>query len=435
MRATQSGGETTVPDASRNAFALPARNQPSADRSKFAVGNSFFNQNWVIAPASTSGRDGLGPLFNARSCSACHFKDGRGRPPEPGDPFVSLLFRFSQYPDLEARTAQPDPHYGFQLQVDAIPDVQAEGTPVLRYEPVHGHYADGTPYELQRPIYEFTNLAYGPLDKETLIGPRVAPAVYGLGLLEAVPLETLKQLADPDDLNQDGISGRIHWITLPSDSHAGEVGRFGWKANQPTIASQTASAFVNDIGITTPDRPDHPFSSAQAALKEVPDGGKPEMSGRIFSRVVFYMQTLAVPERRNADDPVVLAGARTFQQVGCTQCHTPQLKTGSDHPVPYLNNQVIHPYTDLLLHDMGPDLADNRPDLNATGSEWRTPPLWGIGLVSVVNGHTRFLHDGRARSLEEAILWHGGEAETARNQFKALPTAQREALIKFLESL
>ena len=267
-----------------------------------------------------------------------------------------------------------------------------------------------------------------------MISPRVAPATIGMGLLEAIPEERIMALADPDDADADGISGRPNFVWSVRERKL-SLGRFGWKANQPSVEQQAAGAFLGDIGITSSLFPEENCPPAQAACTGAPNGGSPEIPDTRLEKVTIYTQTLAVPAMRNVEDPEVQQGARLFVQSQCSMCHTPRHETGQGHPLEPLRGQTIYPYTDLLLHDMGDGLADNRPDGLANGSEWRTPPLWGIGLVQTVNGHTMFLHDGRARNLEEAILWHGGEAKASRDEFMGLTTKERNALIKFLESL
>ncbi len=327
----------------------------------------------------------------------------------------------------------PDPAYGDQLQDRAINGVEPEGRIALTHEPIEIERADGTVSTLALPIYTFEDLAYGELSEELLVSPRIAPIVAGSGLLEAIPDDKISAAADPDDEDSDGISGRVNMVW---DARAEElrIGRFGWKANVPTLEQQTAAAFLGDIGITSPLFPDPGCTETQASCHDAPSGGEPEIDQQKIDRIVFYLRTLAVPARRDVEHDEVRQGEEIFSRIGCSSCHTPTVETG-DSPIEELANQTIHPYTDLLLHDMGPALADGRPDFGASGSEWRTPPLWGIGLVDTVNGHTRFLHDGRARSLEEAILWHGGEAEAARLSFTELTDEEVEALLAFLEDL
>ncbi|AKT39701.1 di-heme oxidoredictase family protein [Chondromyces crocatus] len=430
-----SGGATTIFDTSPSAFSYSARNMTSARRSDFFVGNSFFRDNWVIAPASTKGRDGLGPLHNARSCSSCHFKDGRGRPPESiEEPMVEMLIRLS-VPGVDGVGGPaPEPIYGGQLQPNGIPGVPGEGRPQVTYEEVPGTYEDGEAYSLRRPTYTIEELNYGPFASDVMLSPRVAPGMVGLGLLEAIPEETLLALADPDDEDGDGISGRPNHVW---DAHERTqvIGRFGWKASLPTVEQQTAAAFLHDMGITTELHPDQNCTDAQAECLAAYDDGEPEASAKILSRTTFYSATLAVPGRRNWEDQTILRGKALFHDAGCASCHTPKLQTGVLEDFPELSEQTIRPFTDLLLHDMGEGLADDRPDFEADGREWRTPPLWGVGLIPVVNRHQFLLHDGRARGLAEAILWHGGEAERAREAFRGMPSEDREALLRFLESL
>ena len=266
------------------------------------------------------------------------------------------------------------------------------------------------------------------------VSPRIAPAVIGMGLLEAIPEASILALSDPDDVDGDGISGRPNYVWDVRKEEA-VLGRFGWKANQPTLEQQSAGAFLGDIGITSSLFPEENCPSKQESCQEALNGGQPEVTDRRLGRVTVYVQTLAVPAMRNPDDEVVQQGARLFVQSQCSLCHAPMHVTGDTHTLAPLRNQTIFPYTDLLLHDMGPGLADDRPDGEASGTEWRTPPLWGIGLVDTVNGHTMFLHDGRARNLEEAILWHGGEADESRQRFMGLTSEERDALLRFLESL
>ena len=426
------GGDTTAFSAGSNAFELSARNLTNEERRIFEVGDSFFNQNWVTAPASTEARDGLGPTFNAQSCSSCHNHDGRAKPPEnEEDPERGLLLRLS-IPGPDGPV--DDPVYGGQLQDRAINGVQPEGRILIRYEIISGSYPDGTTYTLRKPVYVVLDPAFGDLNPEMMISPRIGPATIGMGLLEAIPEERILSLADPLDDDGDGISGRPNMVW---DIRRGRLvlGRFGWKSNQPTVEQQSAGAFHGDIGITSSLFPAENCPAAQNACQEAINGGSPEIPDERLAKVVFYIQTLAVPAMRDVDDSQVRQGARLFVEVGCASCHTPRHVTGDDHPVKALRDQTIFPYTDLLLHDMGEGLADGRPDGLASGSEWRTSPLWGIGLVDTVNGHTMFLHDGRARSLEEAILWHGGEGQAARDGFMALTQSERELLLRFLESL
>jgi CxxC motif-containing protein (DUF1111 family) len=430
------GGETTNALLfGSNAFLPAAQNISLENMRMFSTGNAFFNQQWTIAPSSNTSRDGLGPLFNARSCSTCHFKDGRGRPPIDGEiGFKSMLLRIG-VPGTEPGAAPaPDPLYGDQLQPYGIDSVAGEGEPAVAYASMSGQFDDGDPYELLAPSYSVTALEQGAFASDLLISPRVAPAMIGLGLLEAIPESRLDELADPDDSDGDGISGRINHVY---DVLAGgaAVGRFGWKAEQPSVRQQAAGAFIGDLGITSSLFPDQECTAGQLDCQQATGGGDPEITDDLLDRVVRYSQLLAVPRRLRAEEPDVLRGKARFAELGCQSCHTPSHRTSEGAALNEVQGQSIWPYTDLLLHDMGDALSDHRPSYEAEGNEWRTPPLWGIGHYVDVNGHEQLLHDGRARGVAEAILWHAGEAAAAQQAFISLPRADRLDLIAFVESL
>jgi CxxC motif-containing protein (DUF1111 family) len=430
-----SGGDGTTFTVGRNAFSQIAENVSGARRDPFFDGNSLFNRNWTTAPASTSATDGLGPTFNARSCSGCHFKDGRGRPPFSEDePMTSMLLRLSVPGSDEHGGPKPEPTYGGQLNPLGILGVPGEGDPRVVTTLVVGQYDDGTPYELSSPSYELRDLAYGEMAADTMVSPRTAPQMIGLGLLQAIAESDLLAHADADDADGDGISGRPNQV-WDVESASVMLGRFGWKANQPRLEQQNSGAFNGDIGITSTLFPDENCTAAQPECQDALTGGVPEIDVKHVSQIDYYSKYLAVPARRNYTDPEVKLGEALFAELGCSSCHVTTFTTGMLDETPELSLQTIHPYSDLLLHDMGDDLADNRPDFEANGNEWRTPPLWGIGLFQDVNDHTRYLHDGRARNLEEAVLWHGGEAESSAAAFKALAADERAALLKFLNSL
>ena len=436
-----SGGTATVSQADLNAYSLPSANLSPTRRLDFSVGNSFFRNPWVIAPASTDARDGLGPLFNTNACQNCHIKDGRGHPPGSAtDNAVSSLVRLSipaqpgQEHLLERQGLIAEPVYGGQLQDVAIPGAAPEGKLRVSYTTERVPLKDGTTVELQKPQLQISQLGYGAMHPHTLFSLRVAPPMIGLGLLEAIPEAALLANADADDANGDGISGRANQVWEHA-SQSSRLGRFGWKAGQPSLNQQNADAFFNDMGLSTTLIAGSSCTATQQECLSLPHGGESEVSDHILAQVLFYTRNLAVPARRQVDDPQVLKGKGLFHQAGCQSCHTPSFTTAADAAEPELANQLIRPYSDLLLHDMGDGLADNRPEFQASGREWRTPPLWGIGLTETVNGHTRFLHDGRARNLLEAILWHGGEAEGARQAVMAFDAEQRAALLAFLDSL
>ncbi|MZR63377.1 di-heme oxidoredictase family protein [Alcanivorax sp. DP30] len=432
-------GDGTVTKTDQNAFSLPLANLSPTRRLDFSVGNSFFRNPWVIAPASTDARDGLGPLFNTNACQNCHIKDGRGHPPGPeAKQAVSMLVRLSvpagEGDDLTRSGLVAEPNYGGQFQDAAIPGIAPEGRVRVEYVPVVMTFADGHEVELRKPRLSFSNLGYGEMHPATLFSARIAPPVIGLGFLESISDADLLAHADPDDDNGDGISGRANRVW---DRASGTIrmGRFGWKAGQPSLRQQNAEAFANDMGLTSHLVPTDSCAPSQKDCLALPDGGTPEVSDEILDNVTFYTRNLAVPARRNVDDPEVLAGKSLFFQANCQGCHVPSYTTAAEAPEPELASQTIRPYSDLLLHDMGPGLADGRPEFLANGQEWRTPPLWGIGLTEAVNGHTQFLHDGRARNLMEAVLWHGGEAASSRDKVLTFDAGQRAALLAFLNSL
>jgi len=417
------------------AFSAPLATLSQEHDLAFFSGNSFFTSAWVEAPASADARDGLGPIFNARSCGGCHSEDGRGRPPlTPDEPVLGLLFRISLPGAAPGEAPIPDPVYGDQLQPYGVDDVPGEVTPRMTIEEVAGVFDDGTPYALGRPTYVMADPQYGPLPDDLQVSPRVAPQMIGLGLLEAIDAAAIEAQADPDDADGDGISGRVQRVIGPR-SDALMIGRFGWKGDSATIEQQAAGAFYGDMGLSSSVKQGHVCSEAQSVCLAEPDGGEPEVSDLILSRVVDYSRFLAPPIRERWDDDEVRRGKALFLAAGCDGCHRARWVTGQVEGYPELSGQTIYPYTDLLLHDMGPELADGRPLFAASGSEWKTPPLWGIGRIPTINRHDRLLHDGRARGIAEAILWHGGEAAPARDAYKALSADERAALDAFVGSL
>ena len=440
-----SGGQATVQRHDRNAFSMPSANLSPERRLDFSVGNSFFRNPWVIAPSTTTARDGLGPLFNTNACQNCHVRDGRGHPPEvDARNAVSMLVRLS-IPDqpeyakvIETLGVVPEPTYGVQLQDMAVPGVTPEGKVRVEYTHETVTFADGTKVELRRPHLQITQLGYGAMHPDTRFSARIAPPMIGLGLLEAIPEAAILANADPDDRNGDGIRGRSNrvWDDVQGKT---ALGRFGWKAGQPNVNQQNVHAFASDMGLTTALHPQDDCTPVQIDCLGAPNGNgagdEKEVSENILRLVTFYTRNLGVPSRRGVGAAEVLAGKNLFHEAGCQGCHTPQFITGGGATQAELANQVIRPYSDLLLHDMGPGLADNRSEFAASGQDWRTPPLWGIGLTETVGGHTQFLHDGRARNLLEAVLWHGGEAESARQHVLTFNAEQRAALLAFLNSL
>jgi len=444
------GGAATVRLLSTaDAFSQPSANMPFEREMDFKLGNALFRKTWVAAPASTRASDGLGPLYNARACQDCHLKDGRGRTPATPDASrVSMFLRLSipggPTPDGIADwiATSPDPTYGGQLQDLAAPGQAAEGRMDVTWTETPVTLADGTIVSLRAPAYALADPAYGAPAPDLMLSPRVAPQMIGLGLLEAIPAADILALADETDADKDGISGRPQIV--PSVEYGiPMLGRFGLKAGTPTVREQSAGAFAGDMGLSTPLFPD-PWGDCtpgQKACIDAPHGQEPgrrdglEVDRQSLDLVTFYARNLGVPGRRGLDDPQVLRGKEIFYATGCQSCHRPKFVTNRLDGQPEQSFQLIWPYTDLLLHDMGPGLADNRPEGRATGSEWKTPPLWGIGLTAQVSGQTEYLHDGRARSLIEAVLWHGGEAQSQRDAVAAMTTEDRDALLAFLGSL
>jgi CxxC motif-containing protein (DUF1111 family) len=492
------GGAVTVDNHGAKAYSQSAPSLDFIEEAHFKAGNMIFRGEVA----------GMGPLFNAKTCQSCHRQDGRGNVPDsPEQPMESMFLRLSVR-DPSGQGTMPDPIYGDQLQTFGVDTDNAtsglprqggalagdgaigEGYAWIEYEPISGQYPDGTSYQLRRPVYKVRDLAYGDFAQGIMFSARVAPAVFGLGLLEAVPEPTVVAMADPEDTDGDGISGRVRYV---KDVLAGEqrLGRMGYKAGQPTILQQGAGAFRGDIGVTNRVFAEEVCSPHQAACVERA-GEKRKLENGLdildvqLAQVEFYNRHLAVPRRRGWDpatgqwDPEVARGRDLFGEIGCDSCHVRELRTGQAPgsqlgsigilelepdapPAKALSDQRIWPYTDLLLHDMGGNcapvrresvegtackaggkcvwvqrcegLADGRPEGSATGTEWRTAPLWGLGLVKVVNERANFLHDGRARTIEEAVLWHDGEAAAAKRRFMELERADREALLVFLESL
>ena len=445
----QAGAATVRARNNADAFSLSSANIAFEDELTFKVGNGLFRKLWVSSPSSTLASDGLGPLYNARSCQRCHIKDGRGHPPEPNDDnAISMFLRVSIPGNYEDGIAEiedyiatlSDPNYGTQLQDFAVQGHAAEYSLGITYQDETIALSGGDTAVLRHPTYTADDLGYGPLHPDAMLSPRVANQMIGLGLLEAIPTTDILAQVDENDTDNNGISGRAN-IVWSEEFDAPMLGRFGHKAGNPTIRQQSAAAFSGDIGISSPLFPNGAgeCTDLQTACQTAPHGDNDdrlfEIDDEILDLVTYYSRNLAVPARRDVNDPEVLRGKQVFYDTGCVSCHTPSFVTHRLENQPEQSFQLIWPYTDMLLHDMGEGLADNRPEARATGREWRTPPLWGIGLTQQVSGHTYFLHDGRARSLLEAVLWHGGEAQAQRDAVIDMQKADRDALIRFLESL
>lgn len=450
------GGEGTVSIRPFASFMLPAANLVQEKRPDFHAGKALARQPWIKAPTVTRSRDGLGPVYNARTCLSCHVNGGRGvLPADSKTPLFAAFVRLSVPGKDKIQGVIPEPVYGDQLQAQSVslshqlrhsvtqkdPDKDPEAPPEARayidWQTKAFQYPDGQTRQLRYPKIRIERLGYGELDPQTMMSLRAAPAIHGMGLLELIPQADIDRLADPDDSDGDGISGRVNQVWDFANQRV-VPGRFGWKANRADIRITTAAAFNGDVGITTPLFPDQPCTPRQTRCLRTPtgnDAGGVELPDYMLQLVVDFTRNLGVPERRGSVAETAV-GREMFYRTGCQSCHQPSYTTASRAGQwQHLGGQKIWPYSDLLLHDMGEELADNRPDYEATGREWRTAPLWGVGISEQVNGSHFLLHDGRARTVEEAILWHGGEAESVRRRFIELPAKDREALLKFVESL
>ncbi|HRH59496.1 MAG TPA: di-heme oxidoredictase family protein [Chitinophagaceae bacterium] len=422
-----SGGAATVFDETSKAFAHAIEGLSERDLEVHELGDGAFEETFVSAPAPVN--SGLGPVFNNVSCISCHHNDGKGTP-TLGSATSSMLLRISIAGKDAHGGPLAAPGFGGQLQDQSIFSQQPEIHAGIDYTDMPVAYPDGSTVILRNPVYSIYN-SYIPLPAGYMLSARMAPPVFGTGLLQNIPENTILSFADENDANGDGISGKANYVYNPYTKQT-ELGRFGLKANNPNLLVQVAGAYHQDMGITN-----YVFSQESSYGQSQHDGfgDDPELPDSILNAVVFYVKTLAVPARRNTTDADIKTGEQLFNQINCGGCHKPTLQTGVDVTLAQISNQRIHPYTDMLLHDMGDGLADNRPDFLATGSEWRTAPLWGIGLFQKTNGIPFYLHDGRARTIEEAILWHGGEADKSKQQFMQLSKTDRDKLIKFLNSL
>jgi CxxC motif-containing protein (DUF1111 family) len=424
-----SGGKATVFDESSHAFTHQIDGLNPRDEHVHELGDQAFEVKFVAPPAPVFG--GLGSIFNNVSCINCHRNDGGGFP-STGSATSGLLMRISQAgTDIHGGALAVD-GYGTQLQDQSVLGYQAEATIQIDYTEIPFSYPDGNSASLRMPDYTLQNI-YLPIRVPYMLSPRLAPPVVGMGLLENIPENTILGFVDEGDKNGDGISGKVNRVF---DNYSGKIliGRFGLKANTASLLTQVANAYQQDMGLTSYINPNE-SSFRQSQWPASTETGRPELGDSILNAATFYIRTLAVPARRNVNDPDVKAGSVIFNQINCSGCHRPVVMTGADFNIPQLSGQRIHPYTDLLLHDMGEGLSDNRPDFLATGREWRTQPLWGLGLLQKTTGTAFYLHDGRARTIEEAILWHEGEAAQSKNAFTGLTKPERNQLLKFLNSL
>lgn len=441
--ASLSAGAFTIARFDETAFAEPAPVLNYSQNQRFMRGRFHFNQRWVVAP-SLQGDWGLGPTFIADRCSTCHVGAGRGAPPvQPDEQLFSVLLRLSVSGEDEHGKPQPHPNYGDQIQNQGLMGQDRDGTLLgervtpeaevfMDWETKTVKLADGESVELRKPKVRFGKLYFGEIGKNTMMSLRIAQPLQGLGLLEAIPEEALRDIAKSQSAA--GFNGRLNTV-YDEIGKRPATGRFGWKANQPTIRQQIAAAFHGDLGVTTSLFRQENCPPIQAACAAQPPGNDPELVDQNWDELEFWSQALAVPARRNMKDPDVQRGEKLFAEAQCAVCHVPALTAGKYPALPQIEGQVARAYTDLLLHDMGEELADHRPEFKASGRDWRTPPLWGLGLSQTVSKSTAMLHDGRARNVAEAILWHGGEAKGSRDKFSKMSKADREALIKFVNSI
>lgn len=459
------GGETTfLGTPSIHSFSQPSANLPSLQKADFFIGDSLFQRMWISAPSSLSSSDGLGPLFNSRACQSCHIKDGRGHLPSNQDhglrsmivklalstPHQSVMAAIK---NSQAAQISPEPNYGFQFHDQSLADVPAEGHYTIKWTHQPHLLSAKAPQPtqsvvLKKPQLIFHDLNYGALHKNTVHSLRVAPPMIGLGLIEAIDSKSVAIRHDPHDKDKDGISGRMSMII--DHSAKPTLGRFGWKAAKPSLMSQNLGAFFMDMSMTSDHHP-NPYGDCMPSQKKCrtvidstiasrpPQSSAVDISTQLAVSLLLYTQNLAPPQRIYPQDPAaiqkILAGERLFYDVGCESCHRAQFTTGSTHPLKHLRHQQIFIYSDLLLHDMGPDLDDGLSAGHALSSEWRTTPLWGLGYTKTINPQAGYLHDGRAQTLTEAILWHGGEAQTAKEAFVQLSPSEQQLMIMFLESL
>lgn len=417
---------------SKMAFMREQKGLNNDEIDQFILGKSFFRIPWVEAPSATTARDGLGPLFNANTCMHCHPGNGAGvAVNKDGTMTRSLLLRLSHKNPKDIKLLkkvgfEPDSTYGAQLSKNGNHNVVAEGEPVVSYEELKGQYPDGTSYTLRKPTYSVINKGYGEFDEDTVLAPRIGSALIGLGQLELISEKDILAYQDIDDKDGDGISGKANYAFDP-ETNSTKLGRFTWKASATTVKHQSAGAAHNDMGLTNPLFPVHNCTKKQAACMEESEKGRFdfELPAQRLDAIAYYLSNLAIPKQRKTEKH--LDGSKLFRSLSCTSCHVASYKTAS--------GIEIKPYSDLLLHDMGDGLADGRSEFLASGSEWRTAPMWGMGLYEKVSGEANYLHDGRARNIEEAILWHGGEAEKSKKAFMALDKSAREKVLDFLKSI
>jgi CxxC motif-containing protein (DUF1111 family) len=422
--------------AGSDALFGPAYPLDAIEQQRFRAGAQALSLEWVVSFVQRDSTEtypevdplwGRGPLSNAGSCADCHPGGGRGSlGADEGVAPAALVVRL-------AAVEGKDPHqvYGGQFNPLGVPGhVRGEGVVRLAWQPRNVGFAAGDSVDLRAPALRFESLAYGDLGVDVPISTHLAPSMAGLGLLEAVSDETIFAAAAREKPH--GIRGRPN---LVPDRARGKLvpGRFGHKAAQPNLPQQIMAAFHEDIGLTSSLFPIKNCTASQKACRDLAGYGRPDLPSRTFNAIMFHVRASAPPAPAQAEQPV--RGAELFREAACAECHLPALRTGADAILPGLANRSIAAYTDLLLHDMGDALASMRGEFDATGKDWRTAPLWGLGRRLKRHGSADLLHDGRARDATEAILWHGGEASYSRDFFMRLSREERDALLAFLRSL
>lgn len=423
-----SGGTQTIFSEGGSAFSTAFPSLSGTRMAEHEFGDTHFESTFIAAPAPLF--QGLGTIYNSNACVNCHIGDGRGKPILNNEALTSMLFRVSVTGTGAHGSPLGAPGFGGQLQDKAVFGQLPEAGVTVLWDEHTVYFNDHDSVILRKPTWNFIN-TYLPIPAGWMYSARMAPPVHGLGLLEQIDEHSLLAFADVNDANGDGISGKPNYVWDEKRQQM-MIGRFGWKCEAPTLDQQVAGAYNEDMGVTSYILR---RESSYGQLQFDGSDDEPEVADSVINAVIFYVRTLAVPARRKVNDPVIKRGKEIFMAANCNGCHKQTIYTKTDVSFPEASNQRIHPYTDLLLHDMGPELSDNRPAFDATGNEWRTPPLWGIGLTQLVNGHSFFLHDGRARNLMEAVMWHGGEATSSVNYIKGLNRTDRNALMEFLKSL
>jgi CxxC motif-containing protein (DUF1111 family) len=431
----RSGPKPVPPEA---VYLQPVPGLTHSQLQKFKAGEKQFRAPWVVFPL-LGGEWGLGPTFLANSCVGCHVQAGRGRTfDQAGSIVFQQLLRLSLPGEGADGGPVPHPNYGDQLQVFGV-NVglkenlkPGEGELYVDWLPEPVRLPDGTEVELRKPAIRVEKLNFGPLEDKVLTSLRNTQVVFGMGYLEAVDEEDILALAALQ--RTQGLNGRPNYVRDDINQRTA-LGRFGWKANQPSVRQQIAAAFHGDMGVTSSLYIEENCPPVQTACRAMPPGNRPELLDYSWDELNFWSVALDAPPARDQDNPKVIRGRQSFEKARCAQCHVPEMRTGHYPRLPEISKKTFRAYTDLLLHDMGPGLADGRPDFKAGPRDWRTAPLWGIGLSMQVNGSSNLLHDGRARNVLEAILWHGGEAQTSRDLFAELSKEEREDLIAFVNSL